>query len=265
MPILIDHHPADSIAVTDRGLCYGDGVFRTLRAMSGQPRLWHWQWRRLAHDCTALALPLPDPDALREDIARACDGMDDATVRITVTRGQGARGYSPASAPGSTLIVQASAYLAAPDGCFREGIVARLCDLRLAIQPRLAGVKHLNRLENVLARAEWNDPAIREGILRDSDGRVIEGTMSNLLVSRDGVLLTPGLDGAGVSGAVRACLMDRLPVTATELRLEDLLAADEIACVNSLIGVWPLARLGDWRPRSRRMANRLAAVLEEAG
>ena len=265
MPILINHQPAESLSVSDRGFTYGDGVFRTLRASHCQPRLWRWQWQRLAHDCAALGLPLPDVDPLLADITRVCAGIDEATVRITVTRGQGARGYSPASAPGSTLIVQASPYLAAPDCCFRDGIVARLCDWRLALQPRLAGIKHLNRLENVLARAEWADPVIREGILRDSEGRVIEGTMSNLVICRDGALLTPRLDGAGVAGAVRACLMAMLPLQETELQLGDLLAADEILCVNSLIGVWPLARLGDWRSRSRTAAEQLAAVLAEAG
>jgi 4-amino-4-deoxychorismate lyase len=146
-------------------------------------------------------------------------------------------------------------------------IQARICDLRLAHQPALAGVKHLNRLENVLARAEWNDAAIREGLLLDQDGNAIGGVMSNLFIVENGVLLTPDLSHCGVAGVTRdrvmalaaklgiACRVEMLP-------LQRALNADELFFVNSLIGLWPVARLATqtWAsvPVSMRIRNALA-------
>jgi 4-amino-4-deoxychorismate lyase len=144
------------------------------------------------------------------------------------------------------------------------GAVLRVCDLRLGLQPRLAGIKHLNRLENVLARAEWSDPAIHEGLLLDQDGWVISGCMSNLFVVRAGELHTPCLARCGVAGVTRARLM-RLAAEAgmrvqeVDLDLAALLAADELFLTNSLIGLWPVARLQarTWRehPVSARCAG----------
>ena len=265
MPILINHQPAESLSVTDRGFTYGDGVFRTLRASHGQPRLWRWQWQQLAHDCAALGLPLPDVDPLLADITRVCAGIDEATVRITVTRGHGARGYSPASAPGSTLIVQASPYLAAPDSCFRDGIVARLCDWRLALQPRLAGIKHLNRLEQVLARAEWQDPVIFDGLMRDTAGRVVCATAANVFVLIDGVWRTPSLDQCGVAGIARGWLLANVPdIEVTVLGPETVESAQAVFLCNAVRGILPVGRLGtrEWRPHARTtdLRRRLAAA-----
>jgi 4-amino-4-deoxychorismate lyase len=132
---------------------------------------------------------------------------------------------------------------------------ARWCSLRLARQPRLAGIKHLNRLENVLARAEWDDPAIAEGLLCDDSGAVIGGVMSNLFWIRDGELFTPDLSECGVAGVARARLLRgaaRLGISAHIVRLPPaaILAADEIMISNSIIGVRRIARLDDvaWPP-----------------
>jgi 4-amino-4-deoxychorismate lyase len=119
----------------------------------------------------------------------------------------------------------------------------------VAVQPALAGVKHLNRLENVLARAEWRDPEIAEGLLCDTDDNVIGGTMSNLFIARRGQLITPDLTRCGVAGVMRDLVMELaqthgIPLQVTAIGLDDLFDADEVFVVNSVIGVWPVMALG---------------------
>ncbi|GHD76106.1 aminodeoxychorismate lyase [Vogesella fluminis] len=253
--MLVNGQPGDRISAGDRGLAYGDGIYRTLEARHGTPLLWHWQWQRLAADCAALRLPCPDEALLLREIASVAARLERAVVKIVLTRGSGQRGYAMPAACSPTRIVSASAWGGYPAECAAAGIVARWCDTRLAIQPRLAGIKHLNRLENVLARSEWTDPAIAEGLMLDMDGTVVEGTMSNLFIVRAGELITPPLDRCGVSGAMRACVIDTaanlgLHMRETRLSPDEVLASDEAFVCNSLAGIWPLRQLGtrQWQP-----------------
>ena len=168
-------------------------------------------------------------------------------LRMSVTRGLGPRGYAP---PSAALPTRVMAVWAVPDEARLAAINARVCHLRLGHQPALAGIKHLNRLENVMARAEWQDPEIQEGILLDQAGQVICGVMSNVFVWKDDTLLTPRLDACGVAGVTRARLMSvarqaGLVVAEARLDLDDLFAADEIMFTSSAILMWRVARLDE--------------------
>ena len=126
--------------------------------------------------------------------------------------------------------------------------VCNLCRIRLAAQPALAGIKHLNRLENVLARSEWSDPGIAEGLLCDADGNVICGTMSNVFLVTGGELVTPDLARCGVAGVQRELVIElarsnNIPVRIASVSIDELLCADELFLVNSVIGVWQIAAL----------------------
>jgi 4-amino-4-deoxychorismate lyase len=245
--ILFNGEPGGHLTANDRGLGFGDGVFRTLECVDGVPRLWPWQYARLQADSQALGLDCPAASLLCEELARASCGLARAVCKIILTRGCGARGYAPAGLFDQTRIVMANPWGGYPVQLAEQGIRMRVCDLRLARQPRLAGIKHLNRLENVLARGEWDDPDIREGLLLDSQGEVIEGTMSNLfLLSGDG-WQTPVLDQCGVAGAVRSWVMDQLPVDEVRVSLAQVLAADVVFVCNSLAGLWPVAAIGEHR------------------
>ncbi|MGL6071576.1 aminodeoxychorismate lyase [Craterilacuibacter sp.] len=264
--VLLNGVAMEMLSVHDRGLAYGDGVYRTVELIAGKPRLWRWQWQRLQADCAALGLTLPDEAVLLAELLRAADGSARTVAKIILTRGTGQRGYAIPPVASSSRIVAASPWAGYPAICGQEGISARWCDLRLGLQPRLAGIKHLNRLENVLARSEWQDAAIREGVLLDSEGSVVEGTMSNLFVLSSGRVLTPMLDRCGVSGAMRAWVLDELPslgYVPLEGRLspQALLAADQVLLCNSLIGIWPLARLGTRVWDDFALARRLQARL----
>jgi 4-amino-4-deoxychorismate lyase len=247
--ILVNGHPAETVNVLDRGLAYGDGVFRTLRTQAGQPLWWRDHYAKLAADCAALLLACPDEAGLRDEVCQVAEAGE-GVVKIVLTRGAGARGYAPPQDQACTRIVLPAPLPAYAQADSPADIAARWCTLRLARQPRLAGIKHLNRLENVLARAEWDDPAIFEGLLCDDTGAVIGGVMSNLLIVKAGELFTPDLSQCGVAGVARARLLRAVahrgtPVHIGRLLPDAILAADEVMICNSVIGVRRLARLDD--------------------
>lgn len=232
----------------DRGLQYGDGVFRTLRIDNGQPRWWDEQLAKLAADAQRLGIPVPDAALWRADLAQLDGRLAGGVLKLLLTRGRGARGYRASASTHPTRMMSYDDAAIASDAWPATGLSVRLCALRLSEQPLLAGIKHLNRLENVLARAEWTDPEIHEGILCDAAGRVISGVMSNLFLWRDGRLLTPRLHRCGISGVTRARLLRQaretgMAVEEADFGLDLLLAADELMLCNSVIGLRRVARL----------------------
>lgn len=252
--ILVNGHPADTVDALDRGLAYGDGIFRTLRTQDGQPLWWRDHVAKLAADCAALMLACPDEAGLHAEVCRVA-AAGQGIVKIVLTRGAGTRGYAPPAGQPGTRIVMAAPLPphACPDA--PVDVTARWCTLRLARQPRLAGVKHLNRLENVLARAEWDDSAIFEGLLCDDSGAVISGVMSNLFWIKDGELFTPDLSECGVAGVARTRLLRAAARLGMRIHIgrqlpDAILAADEVMICNSVIGVRRVARLDDvtWLP-----------------
>jgi len=253
--IFVNGVATDSIAATDRGLAYGDGVFRTLLARRDRPQWWLRHYRKLARDCAALAIPCPPDAALAEEVARAVARSGDEVVKIIVTRGSGPRGYAPPQPPSPTRIIMTTAAPTYPDEFNRAGVPVYLCRTRLSFQPLLAGVKHLNRLENVLARAEWDDPATPEGLMLDEERNVICGTMTNLFIVERDNLVTPSLARCGVAGVTREVVMDTAAAHGVTCRQEPisqarLLDAQEALLVNSIIGVWQIKACAgrSWEP-----------------
>jgi 4-amino-4-deoxychorismate lyase len=262
----VDGQQAAKISATDRGLSYGDGVFRTMRMVAGRVQNWHLHYAKLADDCARLALICPDKTLFEQDIAQFSEHHA-GVIKLMVTRGDGLRGYAPPVISTPTRISMISALPNVDPVHLSAGISARWCQLRLAHQPRLAGIKHLNRLENVLARAEWQDAAIAEGLLLDVADNVIGGTMSNLFIVKQGVLFTPDLALCGIAGVTRARVLaytTRLNwhVSITQLSMNDVLAADEVMVVNSVIGIWQIHTLDDKKWAAGLVTPLLRAYLE---
>jgi 4-amino-4-deoxychorismate lyase len=263
--MLVNGARADSIPLTDRGLAYGDGVFRTMRAADGRPLHWARHYAKLHSDCAALGLPCPPESVLLPEARLAAAGFAHANLKIIITRGSGPRGYAPPQPSTSRRVVVSEVHTPSPRN--EAGVSVHLCRLRLSQQPLLAGIKHLNRLENVLARAEWNNTEVGEGLLLDQDNDVISGTMSNLFIVEDGALVTPDLSRSGVAGVTRtrvidlaktadiACRIERLP-------LQRVFNADEVFLVNSLIGLWPVCRLADHLWKCGGITPQVRALLE---
>jgi 4-amino-4-deoxychorismate lyase len=265
--VLVNGRPAGRIHPLDRGLLYGDGVFRTLKAGSGRIEWWADQYAKLAGDSHALGLDCPLEEQLRSECLELAKG-EDCVIRITLTRGQGPRGYAPPANTSVTRIVHASPLPVYPPQNLSQGVRVRWCTLRLGQQKQLAGIKHLNRLENVLARTEWSDADISEGLLLDREGWVIGGVMSNILLMRGKTLFTPDLSLSGVAGVtrtriMRAAMRNGLDVRESQLRPQDIYRADECCLCNSLIGVWRIRMIEDMECGDRGWADKLRNWLNE--
>ncbi|WP_110664935.1 aminodeoxychorismate lyase [Salinicola halophilus] len=254
------------LALNDRGLAYGDGLFETVLVRDGHPRLWAEHLARLTDGCRRLGMTPPAREGLESIFADCGSGL--AVVKIVVTRGEGGRGYRPPEHAEMQW-----RWSVAPFSPARErlstGICVRLCQLQLGIQPALAGLKHMARLENVMARREWRDESIAEGLLCDSDGYLVEATAMNLLWRRGGVLETPALDRCGVAGTLLAALDAHLPIRRVRLVPDELARAEAVWVLNSVQGVWPIhtlldadaGRLAQWEVPPEDDVRRLATAL----
>lgn len=268
--ILVDGVPTATVHALDRGLAYGDGLFRTVRIEGGRPLFWARHMAHLGEGCRRLGIPAADPVTLANEGASLFADGDDGVLKIVVTRGVGGRGYRPPETPAPTRMLARFPMPPAPaDG----GVRVRLCVTRVAIQPATAGIKTLNRLDQVLARAEWSDAGIFEGLMRDSEGFVVGGTMSNLFLVHGHRLLTPVIDRAGIAGAMRAAAVDAarasgIDIVETRLAPSALAEADEAFLTNSIIGAVPVGDLCGRAlavgPVTQRLRRTLAAAGEES-
>ncbi len=266
---LVNGEPASQVPVTDRGLQFGDGVFETIAVIDSQPVWLERHLERLSDGCQRLRFSsLPDIQLLATEASELCTGEPEAVLKIIVTRGSSTSGYSVPhdSIPNRILILKPAARHASDPA--RSGIHTGFCKQRLASQSTLAGIKHLNRLEQVLARMEFED-RWQEGLMMDSAGHVVEGTMSNLFLVRDRILITPSLDSNGILGITREAIMEiaarnDIACEVRDVVPEELIEADELFVCNSLIGIWPITRLEDHRLAVGNITRHLQQVLREA-
>jgi len=248
MRCLVDGEPANSVPIDDRGMQYGDGLFETFSVQSGEVQFPERHLGRLAEGCKRLGFPAVDRQGIRQELAALAADVPAGVLKLTLTRGSSRRGYAVEDEMPVRRILCLSDFPQWPDAPASRGIRVHLCQTRLAIQPQLAGLKHLNRLEQVLARREWRDEAIREGLLCDTQERIIEGTMSNLFCVTDGILRTPRLNDCGVAGIMRSVMIDLageagIPLEIGTLSRQDVQQVDEVFICNSLIGVWPVVKI----------------------
>lgn len=252
----IDGHNAEVLSARDRGLAYGDGLFETIRVSAGRPRLLARHRARLEEGVRRLSLPV-SLGLVEDELLRFSVLLGDGVVKLMLTRGEGARGYAPPADAQVRRLLLASPAPAYPTKNSEEGVTLFPCITRLAEQPLLAGLKHLNRLEQVLARGEWSDPAVAEGLMRDVSGRIVEGVFSNLFLVKQGALITADLSRCGVAGVMRAEIIERardlgVPVIIRDIEHSELARADEVFLCNSLYGIWPVRGVAEFAWRSGR-------------
>ena len=249
--ILVNGKPEDRISVSDRGLQYGDGLFETIAYRSGIAEFLNAHLERLSLGCERLAIPFQQLDQLRSELDTVKQSLtDDVVIKIIVSRGSGGRGYFADKDIIPTRIISTHPYPSFPDSNYTTGICLRFCQQTLSENSSLAGIKHLNRLEQVLARNEWSDENINEGLMSDSHGHVIEGTMSNIFIVKSGQLFTPKINKSGVKGIMRAQIMalstaNDLVVKENIITKDDVISADEVFVCNSVIGIWPVRNIAD--------------------
>jgi 4-amino-4-deoxychorismate lyase len=250
--ILIDGHPVgqpgSAVSALDRGLHYGDGLFETIACERGRPRLLERHLQRLAAGCERLGL-MSDAALLAREVRELAAGTSSAIVKLLLTRGVAlARGYAPTGAEHTLRIALRYAWPGMDQAQAAHGVRVRRATLRLGENPALAGIKHCNRLEQVLARREWSDPGIAEALMFSSSGALVSGTMSNVFLVRASKVLTPRIDRCGVAGVMRGLVLEiaaKAGIGAEERRLDaaDLVAADELFLTNALTAIRPVREL----------------------
>jgi len=245
---LVDGEISDRISAADRGLQYGDGLFETLAVFSGQPRFWQGHIDRLSAGCKQLGLPVTPQSVLLREVRTVSAGQSNCVVKIIITRGTSGRGYAPRASSETNRIVCSYAWPVDPGNLVKTGIRTRVCDLRLGAQQALAGLKHLNRLEQVLARSEWKGHSIHEGILLDQEDHLISAISSNIFLVHSGRLMTPRLDRCGVRGVMRSAILNAFRDRCEQRRimLDMLPEADEVFVCNSVRGIFPVTRIDHW-------------------
>ncbi|HEX3838971.1 MAG TPA: aminodeoxychorismate lyase [Steroidobacteraceae bacterium] len=269
---LVDGQPATALSVLDRGLHYGDGLFETIACRDARPTFLELHLQRLAEGCARLSIRYEDFPGLAARIGELAATQPRSIIKLILTRGSAtARGYGArGDERAHTVLLQ---YRWAPEDpqLWEHGVVVRTAVGRLGENPLLAGLKHLNRLEQVLIRAEWTDPLIQEALLFSSSGWLVSGTMSNVFLVTDGRLMTPAITHAGIRGVMRRVVINAaqsggVAVTQTTLDAAALAAAEEIFLTNARIGIWPV-RVLDGRalargPVTRQLQQWLRPLLE---
>lgn len=247
---LINGEYQQHINIQDRGFQYGDGLFETLEFIQGKAVFLDRHLSRLTLGCKKLGIPYPEQALLEQDIIKLNQSDSRSVLKIIITRGIGGRGYRPAESIQPTRVLSLHPYPIYPETHYQLGISACFCLTQLGLNPGLAGLKHMNRLEQVLARAEWRDDSVQEGIMLDTNNHVIEGTFSNLFYVKNSQVYTALLTHAGVAGITRQIILELLAfngikVTESFFDKQEFLEADEIFFCNSIIGIWPVKQLAD--------------------
>lgn len=255
------------ISAFDRGLAYGDGVFRTMKVVNGLPEHWPLHYQTLVKDCSAIGIVCPSADVFINDFEQLFSVEDFVSVaKIIVTRGDGLRGYKPPAITTPMRMMIKTNFPGYQESYFTEGVEVYLCETQVGHQPKLAGIKHLNRLENVLARMEWHDPDIADGLMLDIAGNVIECTSANIFARFGDVLITPKLNLCGVAGITRQQILShayklKLKKTIETMDLKKLLSADEVIICNSLFGAFQVRQLGNKMWPKQGLASNLRKAL----
>jgi 4-amino-4-deoxychorismate lyase len=271
--VLLNGSPAQQVSPFDRAVHFGDGLFETIACRSGRPRFLTLHLERLQLGCQRLGIEPGNLDEVRAEVRSLAGEVENSIVKVILTRGTAlARGYGVTGREKAMRITFRYAWPPETATESQDGVRVRTAKLRLGENPALAGLKHCNRLEQILARQEWSDPGIAESLLFSSSGRLVSGTMSNVFMVEGSRLRTPRLDLCGVAGVMRRVVLreaERAGISVQEdvLGVDDVHKASELFLTNARIGLWPLREM-DGRAlqpggTTRRLQQILTPLLEE--
>ena len=264
----------ESIPVDDRAVQYGDGLFETVAIRDGKARLWDYHAERLQTGCVRLGLPAPAEQLVEDELNSALNAApidtEHCAAKLLVSAGAGHRGYRRSGSGEATLLVGLAESPRLPETIYRDGVQVRVCDTRLAIQPRLAGIKSLNRLEQVMARNEWRDETVFEGLLLDTEDRLICGTMSNVFLVDGNSLVTPAITRCGISGVMRRHVLTVVEQAGIECDVRDVANNELNSCLgafltNSQFGVLPINRCTDRSWELNDLSRRILQLVTASG
>ncbi|MCP4322917.1 MAG: aminodeoxychorismate lyase [Alteromonadales bacterium] len=248
--MLINGIDAEYINATDRGLAYGDGLFSTMKVEYGELQLWGFHLQRLQLGAQKLFFPEIDWLQLSNEVKGVAKQLNDekeSVIKVIITRGSGGRGYSITGCESPLRIISTSAYPSFYHQWQQQGIELILCETIVSSNAMLAGLKTLNRLEQVLIKRELESKGAVEGIVCDNNGYVIEACSANLFIFLNGVWQTPKLELSGVAGVQRRNIIERakqvyIEIKQTNIHKDQLLDAEAICLSNALMGLVPVKK-----------------------
>jgi len=246
--VIVNGIEESKLSTSDRGFQYGDGLFETITFKNNQLQLWDEHMQRLNNSCERLSLKRVDESLWLEDIKKL-DLVNDSVIKLSLSRGNSVRGYLYDEASNVTRVTASFNVPSYPEDN-KMGITATICKTPVSMNSALAGMKHLNRLDNVLARNEWNDSAVAEGFMLDNQGHIIEGTMSNVFCVLGDELYSPLLEQCGITGVMRQQVINiaeklNIPVNIVDISKANFLQMDAVFITNSLIAIWPVKKIID--------------------
>ncbi|MBX2850095.1 MAG: aminodeoxychorismate lyase [Acidiferrobacterales bacterium] len=257
------------ISIFDRGLMYGQSLFETMVCEQQGVLLFEAHLDRLQRGCNTLGIDL-NITLLKDEISAAAEHVSNtAVLRASVTMGEGGRGYKNPDQPKPNRIVSLHEYPDYPTAYYHDGIELGVADMRLAAQPYLAGLKHGNRLEQLIARAQWQVDW-QEALLLDMQDNLIEATQSNVFIVVDGELLTPDLSQSGVAGVMRNFILQNSKEIGVDCRIvplsiADIESADEVIVCNSVIGLWPVKQFQQTAFGDFQISQKLLILMQDHG
>ena len=240
----------NKISIEDRAVQYGDGVFETIAVNENLLKFWKEHYQRLSKGCKVLKIKCPSELFLKKEINKFVKKIkkNKFILKIIISRGIGGRGYNIPKKAKPTRILGAYNWPDYPKANFKKGIKMDVCKTRIATQPFLSQIKHLNRLEQIIARSEWQTKNISESLMLDFNENVIEGTMSNIFGVKKNVFYTPVIKFSGIEGIMRNEILKLLKKNkekckVKKIKLKELLHYDEIFVCNSIFVIWPVTQI----------------------
>ena len=264
----------NKISVEDRAVQYGDGVFETIAAKDRSLAFWKEHYQRLNKGCKILKIKCPSEPFLKKEINKFIKKTihirygSRQVLKIIISRGIGGRGYNPPRNSKPTRILGIYNWPSWPGTNSIKGIRMDVCRTRISAQPFLSQIKHLNRLEQIIARSEWQNKSISESIMLDLNGNVIEGTMSNIFGVKKNIFYTPNIKFAGVEGIMRGVILKLLKrnkekYVIKEITLKELLKFDEVFVCNSIFGIWPVIKISKKKFSYGEKTNKIKRLLSD--
>lgn len=243
--VLVNGVSTDQLSIKDRAFNYGDGVFETIAVSERRLHYWSEHFQRLKQGCERLAIKPPVEVELIADIKKMQFPNGPSVLKIVCSRGLGGRGYATTGSEQPSLIISINSWPRFVLDYQQQGVNVRLCQHRLIINPALAGIKHLNRLDQVLARNEWHNEQIQEGLMLDQHGYLLEGVSTNLFVMIDNQWCTAAANECAVAGVIRHAIINKaklinMNIEERKIHQSELASVQQMMVCNSIWGVVPV-------------------------
>lgn len=261
------------VATWDRGVQFGDGLFETIRVIDQRAVNLDQHVKRLNTGLVTLLINPPSDNMknlIKQYVIKFVTETKQTSgiFKLIITRGSSARGYGFEKNISANITAFYAPLPHYENTIYSHGVELAVCKTQCSIQSQLAGLKHLNRLENVLAKQELNGAF--EGLMLNYLGYVIEGTMSNLFFEKDNVLFTPSLNLSGVSGVVRACVLREAEQSSIDVKIKDITLSEletftsGFIC-NSVMGIVPIKNINQYTYRPSKITKQLQSVINHRG